>query len=390
VISGHFDPAVVERWVSYLFADWSGHATPRSATRAVLRADSVASEANGSQVRIELAFPVTSSDRAAQLVATEMLSDLAGDVRLDLGASYGTHALLDERRLSTLYTLSGSVDASRTVAAINVIRDGISRLRTDPELAARVFVRARSRALAELASIGDSATGAADRVEQESDLGLAAAVRDLTIDRMAATLGDFDLSRALIWLHGPDDAVARGFEALGRKPTRIAFDPDSKTVEQDDGTSMETVARPYRDTTPHELADPLTSRSSPFHVVCAIAAGGSLATIAHATEIARTSNSYAGATVTAELGYHRHGSTRFGLRLDAATLAGSAPTLTMVDIAPFVQIPISAPFWAGAFAGMHAEYDTAARVGAVVGAQIGLDLVPIKRHWLSGELCRLR
>ncbi len=97
----------------------------------------------------------------------------------------------------------------------------------------------------------------------------------------------------------------------------------------------------------------------------------------------RSSASYTGVNVATELGYRVHGRTRFGLHLDAATLAGSASTLTMFDIAPFVQVPLSDPFWVGAFAGLHVEYEGEARIGGVVGAKLGLDLVPLKRHWLS-------
>jgi hypothetical protein len=272
-----------------------------------------------------------------------------------------------------------------------VIADGISRLRTDPDFAARVFVRARSRVLASLASIGDSVTEATDRVEHDvelgraplSDLELATAVRDLTIDGMSATSTDLDLSRALIWLHGPKDAVTRGFVALGRTPVRIAFDPASEAVDQNDEITVESATHPYRDTMPRELADPLTRPSSPFHFVYAIAVGGSHATLEHIAHFMRSSDSYTGVNVATELGYRVHGRTRFGLQLDAAALAGAPSTMTMVDVAPFVDVPLSDPFWAGAFAGLHAEYDSEGRIGAVVGAKLGLDLIPLKRHWLS-------
>jgi hypothetical protein len=146
---------------------------------------------------------------------------------------------------------------------------------------------------------------------------------------------------------------------------------------------MKNVLHPYHDTVPRELAAPLTSRSSPFYFVYAFAMGASFATIEHKTGPTHTSDSYTGANLAAQLGYHRHGPTRVGIRFDVATLAGSAATLTMLDVAPFVQTPLSEPFWAGAFAGVHGEHDTASRVGAVLGAELGLDLIPIKRHWLS-------
>ncbi|HTL38268.1 MAG TPA: insulinase family protein [Kofleriaceae bacterium] len=391
IVSGHFDPAVVDRWVDYLFADWRGHATARSAPRASLRPDSLASEGRSSQVSLSIAFPVTSTDRAAQLVTVEMLSQMAGDVRLDLGASYGTSARLAEQRLSTLYILSGSIDASRAAIAIKLLADDIARLRGDPELAARVFVRARGRVLARLASLADSAPAAADQIEHDvavgraplSDLGLAAAVRDLTIERISPSLVDIDLSRAAVWMHGPPDVVGRGFEILGRKPTRMAFDPATRTVEQDDGSSDDIVLQPYVDNVPRQLADPLTTRSTPFRFIYALALGASFATIEHVTAAKRMSDSYTGAAATVEVGYRRHGPIRFGIRGDAAALAGSADTLAMFDVAPFVQSPLAAPFWLGAFAGVHGEHDMSSRIGAVFGGELGLDLIPVKHHWLG-------
>jgi hypothetical protein len=203
------------------------------------------------------------------------------------------------------------------------------------------------------------------------------------MDRMSATLADLDLSRALIWLHGPDDAVTSGFVALGRTPVRIRFDPASKAVEQNDGITVESATHRYRDTRPRDLADPLTRPSSPFHFVYAVAAGGSLATIEHTTPFTRSADSYTGVNVATELGYRVHGPTRFGLQLDAAALAGPASTLTMVDVAPFIDVPLTEPFWAGAFAGLHAEHDSEAQIGAIVGAKLGLDVVPLKHHWIS-------
>jgi len=193
---------------------------------------------------------------------------------------------------------------------------------------------------------------------------------------------DLDLTRALVWLHGPSDAITRGFAALGRKPTRYPFDPASVTVDQNDGYTVES-AQPYRDTTPRALADPLTGRTSPFHFVYAIAAGGSLASIEHVSGGVPSSASYAGVHVSAQLGYRRHGATRVGLRFDAASLSGPVSTLTQYDVAPFVQIPLDDPFWVGAFAGIHVDSDATDRIGTMVGVDLGLDLIPIKRHWLS-------
>jgi zinc protease len=390
VITGHFDSAVVDRWIDYLFSDWVGRAIPRAAPPAELHASSLASTAKGAQITVELAFPVTVADRAARLVAAEMLSDAAHEIRLVLGASYTTSARLAEQRLSTVYYLRASIDAASSAAAMKLLADRVSRLRSDPELAARTFLSARDHVLAQLESITDRTAVAADDIEGDielarpplSDLAVAAEVRDLTIDRMRASLDDLDLSRAAIVMRGPDDAVERAFDALGRKSVRVS-DPVDDTAQKHGAPSSEMPAfQPYR-AVPQDLVDPLTSRSSPFHFVYALQAGASLATIEQQTETAKTSTSYAGASIAAELGYHRRGLTRVGIRVALGMLAASAPTLSTMDIAPFVHVPVSGPFWGGAFAGMHGEHDTAFRVGAVLGAELGLDLIAIKRQWLG-------
>jgi hypothetical protein len=388
VVSGHFDPAGADRWIDYLFDDWTGHAIAREAPRAQFRAASLASVTDETQVALDIAFPVTTSDRAAQLVAAEMLSDLAGDVRVDLGATYSTLATLAEQRLSTLYLVHGSIDASSTEAAANLLAGRLARLHGDPQLAAELFLKARNHVLARLGAAADTATTAAARVERDlaigrpplSDLATAAAVRDLTIDQMPVALADLELSRAAIAMRGPRDGIKRGFQALGRTPTRL-FDDGSRLVLYDRST-WEAASQPFHDV-PHDLADPLTRASSPFHFAYVVSIGASLATIEHQTEVARTSVSYAGATLGAELGYRRSGGTRVGLRLAFSTLTGSAPTLSALDVAPFAQIQLSGPFWLDAFAGMHGEWDTSFRVGATVGGEVGLDLIAIDHHWLS-------
>ena len=127
--------------------------------------------------------------RAAQLVVAQMLSEIASDVRMQLGATYGASVELAERRLGTFYILGSSIDVSRIVTAIKLLNDRIARLRSDHDLAARIFVAARNRVLARLTSTGGSAVRIANRIMDDvafgravmSDIVTAAAVRDLTL-----------------------------------------------------------------------------------------------------------------------------------------------------------------------------------------------------------------
>jgi zinc protease len=377
VVTGHFDPAIVDRWIDYLFADWTGRAKPRTQARSTPRAASFAQLADGAQVELGIVLPAVTGSHAAQLVAAQMLEELAGDVRRQLGASYDLGAQVSEARLATNYVIAGAIDAPRTAEVTTFLADHIARLRTDADLAARLFVIARDRVIEKLVTTSKLP----QRIEHDVDLGrapfsdlaTAAAVRDLTIDQIP--FDDLDLSRAIISMRGSIDAVAPAFEVLGRKPTFIAAEPTT-----DDLVESQPAARPYRDTV-HELADPITSPRSPWSRFTYMVAGG-VSTATRLTAVTGHDDTYWGASGSLDVGYRVLGDRLLGLHLSIASLAGGDSTFTTVtkDVSAFGQTPISGRFWGGLQVGRH--FETGAD-GFVIGGQVGLDLVPIGKHWLS-------
>ena len=166
VIAGGFDPVIADRWVDFLFADWTGRAAPRGAPRSALQPASIAKAEDTAQVLVRLAFPATGT-RAQQLVAAAMLEDVASDVRHQLGASYGLDTTLEEARHANRYTIEGWVDTARLADALALLRDRLARLRADaadpadPDATARAFVAARARTFTRLRSIAGGAGGLA-------------------------------------------------------------------------------------------------------------------------------------------------------------------------------------------------------------------------------------
>ncbi|HEX4450634.1 MAG TPA: insulinase family protein [Kofleriaceae bacterium] len=229
VISGGFDPAVADAWVDYLFSSWTGRAAARPAPQATVSAASLAYVHDGAQVGLEVVIGAHAAG-AAQLVAAEMANELVEDIRHQLGASYGIAASLVEQRLATHYTLRGDVETGRAVEAIGLIRDRLTQLRAGGNDLAGLFVRARARVNARLGSYRSGSAALAERVEHaielgrnlHADAGTEGAVRALTLDGMAASLGELDLSRAAIRLTGPREVVAAMFAALGRTPVVTA------------------------------------------------------------------------------------------------------------------------------------------------------------------------
>ncbi len=229
IIAGKFDPAVANRWIDYLFADWEGKRRNRVVTPTTVSPASIAIDDDVAQTAISIAMPSTIGSRAQRLVVTEMLASIARDVRHQLGASYMLDADVSEQRRSSLYLISGSIDAPRTAEAIALIASRIEKLRSDPDASARAFVEARRSVLSHLGDIGNTASTLAERVADDiglereplSDVKVAHEVHDLTIANVADVLAEIDLSRAAIAMRGPAADVDKAFAALGRTPRRI-------------------------------------------------------------------------------------------------------------------------------------------------------------------------
>lgn len=395
IVTGNFDPDNADRWIDYLFSDWKGAAPTRASVHATIHPASIATPADVTQVELKIAMPAGQGTRASQLVAAEMLSEIARAVREQLGASYDLSAELSEARLSTAYILAGRIEAHRAADAVKLLADRVARLRSDDKEAARLFVIARNRVVMELSSATASAGEIARRVEDDvslgrapfSDLATAAAVRDLTIDQMPSVLAEIDLARAAIAMRGPADDVQHAFDVLGRKPESIATKPPS---DAGDPITEASFVHPFRDTAPHGLAEPITSRRAGLRFVWAVAADLSFASIDRTENSLLFKDSCIGPGIAVDVGYQGAGSLRAGLHFTLESLAGtniathaSDVTFNVLDIGPFVQHALPDGFWVGLAAGAHLERDVATHAGAFFGAELGLELIPIRRHWLG-------
>jgi hypothetical protein len=321
-----------------------------------------------------------------------MLSDLAGDIRHELGASYGLETRLVEERLAARYHMSGAIDASRTALAMKLLVERLARLHRDDDRAARMFVVARHRVMTRLSSRG-GVTAVADRIEHDidrelpplADLATVDAVRELTIEQVRPALSDLELAAGAISMRGPKEEIDRAFEELGRKPTYIAPPPKPSSLAS---SSWESDARPRTVKIPRELADPLTSPSYSVHLAFSVALGYSFMNLE--SEKFGATCACGGPSLAVNLGLRRRGTTRAGVHLGITSLSGSMPylaeqstTYTIVDAGAFAQLHVQDRFWLAAHAGVRFERELSSRSGPFAGIELDLDLVAIGKRPLG-------
>jgi zinc protease len=238
IVSGGFDPAIATKWIDHLFADWSGtareHATPPAKQTPKVIVKDVADVA---QLDVMLVFgPATAAaqaqaDRAAYLIATEMLDQTAGSVRDELAATYGVHAALLERRAATRITLEGKIDRRRATEALALLAARLAELRAGGAAIAPRFVAARRRVLEQLSNLDTGAHALASHVDGVLDRGATLAddlagveqAKAVTLDDVLPILATIDPSLAVIRLEGPEEEMSAAVKALTQpapaKPT---------------------------------------------------------------------------------------------------------------------------------------------------------------------------
>ena len=412
VIAGRFDAQLANRWVEFLFADWRGRARARdTAPAAPPPAASIAQIEDHTQLFLRIALPTTLASRAHQLVVAAMLDVVIADVRHQLGASYGVDAELVERRRASHYTIEGWIDAARAVESVQLLRERIEKLASDPELAARMFAYARGRVLTQLRALKGSAARLANRIELDvaldrppmSDLQLAAAIQNLTIDDMSRALGELELSRAAVLARGPTKEIERAFAALGRTPAYVKFDRAAQDAAADiPGTPA--AATPPADRKwinardlEHALTDSLEPAASPWSFM--VSPGYSMGSVVVNQPSVKT-ECCAGPRLTAYAGYAFDRQKMFGLQLGAGLLRGSyhvtydlnayPMTLVPVDVSAFVLVSGYRRLWGSVTVGLHLDRVTVPTPGAddpiewnagfAVGVHGGVDVVRVGSH----------
>jgi zinc protease len=398
VIAGRFDPVLADKWVDYLFADWKGTAQPHSEHRAHPSAASIGRVDDTTQIAIEVSLPATAGTPAEQLVAANMLDQIAADVRNELGASYAMNAELDEARFATSYDITGFVEVGRAQDAMDLVAKRIAQLRTDPDAAASAFVAARQRALVQLMSVTGSASSLAERVDRDVALGrepmanvqTANAVKALSIDAMAPVLADLDLARATVLVRGPEDDVRHAFATLGREPTFV--EPAKTAVAADsESPADEGVFGPAAPDAEPE-ADRAAKQTPSSSVTFLVAPG-------------YTSGQYIGVdmkglTVAADVGFNNTRYSSIGIHATFGSLSGHIHNfVTDMDVG---IVPVSLQlygrgvlrdrYWIEAGIGANVAIETqtvadsAAGMSMAVMLQAGADILDFDRHRLGAYL----
>ena len=414
VIAGRFDVTLAERWIDYLFADWSGRAKARQVPPPAPTAASLAKLEELTQMLVRVALPAPAASRAHRLVAAAMLDDIARDVRHQLGAAYGFNAWLAETPLASTIVVGGWIDPARANEVVELLRDRLQQLRDDADAAARAFVVARGRVIANLASLTGSASLLAERAETDiglgrpalSDLETAKDVQALTIEQLAPLLSQLDLSRAAVLMRGPADPVKGAFAVLGREPTLLHFDQAKEdTQDEPDAPAPASRSREGRIYFSHfeeSLTDQSVRFRSPLEITLAVSlATGNAANLIPPTQIVPVDGSISGVSLLGEVGY------RFAKRLSAGAafgigmLTGSYGKKSSgvvydtveygfvpIDIAAFAHVRPLDRLWGGFLLGVHmdgARFDEektwTSSLG--LGVEVGYDLVGVGPHWLA-------
>lgn len=233
-----------------------------------------------------------------------------------------------------------------------------------------------------LRSLAGGATALARRVEDDEvlgapplfDLQTATAAAAMTIDQEMATLADLDLSRAVISLVLPEQAITAGFAVLGRTPTVVG------AQKSDD----EWTARPVPEdsTNQHvslsEVEPAITEQGSDDPFAISLAAGYSSASGGDLD--------LSGVSMAAQLG-HQIGDAMIGLHLEFGRLSASymdrygphEVTDLPVEVAAYAEAEGYDRLFGSVFLGLHVSLlddtnVTSNSAGLGAGLTAGVDL----------------
>ncbi|MGE0548278.1 MAG: M16 family metallopeptidase [Kofleriaceae bacterium] len=414
VIAGRFDAALAERWIDHLFADWTGHVGVRSELRARPHPVALAKPEDLTQLHVRIALPASARDRAQMLVAAAMLENVTSDVRHQLGASYGVDASLVESRLATHYSIAGMIDPAMAANAMQLIRDRLRALRSDPDAAARAFVAARRRVLTQLRAVGGTAARLASRAELDATLGrspmsdgdTATAVAALTIDAMTNALADLDLDRAAVLMRGPDADIKAAFSVIGRTPTVLATSAATDSAVATGAPDAER-RRASDDDDPDDRAEDSIAATDPHtRVAVTVGVGYGIATFTQRNHRLKMSGP-TGIAGFGELGYRYLANATVGLHVGIADLSASYTldegttmfpvSVVPVDLAAFIRASGYDRIWGALVVGAHFDRITSIdtngvvegerwQTGIGVALEAGVDVVKRGTHRLGATI----
>jgi predicted Zn-dependent peptidase len=173
IVTGKFDPDLVEKHIRYHFEPWPRGKAGTAVTAAAARrggksplAIGVAG-ANAENLSVRVTFPLpagVSPAHARLLVAAEMVGQQVSSIREEMGASYGFGASLVLNKGPGMLRVSGSVDAPRAGAALTSLLAGLDGLRQGGEDFDINFVIARREVVRQLMADAESSGAVATRL----------------------------------------------------------------------------------------------------------------------------------------------------------------------------------------------------------------------------------
>lgn len=391
IIAGHFDADAADEWIDFLFSKWSDRAAGRARVPVAAQPAAIAKLDDTVLVQLRIAIAATGT-RAQQLVAAEMLSEIARDVRFKLGASYTFDAQLAETRLANFLVFAGWIDAARAADAVELVRDRIIELRRDATVAARSFVVARDHVLTTLRSRVGSASALAARVEHDvelgrpplSDLDATQAVQSLTIADMTETLHGVDLAQATVLMDGPKAEIARAFEVLGRTPRYVEAPAITSTSTSGPGETIPAFVGEPQEVYRSSRVPALTEQP-PARRLLQLSASAALASVTNESAVV------SGTTVAAAVGYRYAWYNAIGAYVDIGRLSDTSSsnglprtvTITPLDVLVLWHLGSGQRTWGELLGGVHFQHSSADsqwRAGALYGVQAGLDVIRHRDH----------
>jgi zinc protease len=192
IVVGSFDAAYVKELVDDNFGDWDGGhqdkpVAPTQRARSGAEYIGVVGEERP-QVQIELGFPAPAGidgQQAARLVLTQLLSDRMGEIRTELGSTYGIRTQPIVHLGPAAYLVTGGIDAPRAGETLKAIHGKLEGLRQGENFD-KGFALARRAVLKRLLTSSSETGSLADRLARIAGFGLGPDYYDNLVRYVAA------------------------------------------------------------------------------------------------------------------------------------------------------------------------------------------------------------
>jgi zinc protease len=229
IITGSFDPAVARKAIKEHFGGWGkGHVDAQVSEPAVARTapthiGAVGRDTQNTEISIYYPGPRgIDKDYAARLLLSGILRQVMGQIRSELGSTYGVRGGWRESVGPSAYSLGGKVESMRAGESLIAIRAKVDKLRTEDF---RVdFVRARRTLMMQL--LAASATSGAQartlakiaqyNLPPDGHWQLIKQVANVKPEEVRALLNkELDPKKEIIVLEADKETLNKAFEAIG-------------------------------------------------------------------------------------------------------------------------------------------------------------------------------